>query len=194
MLCRKAAQNFGRCAVTSKNLAVYRCHKKRHDVSNAQNPCVSVNVTKSGTVELWHKRTGRGLKAIQNRCHAKSGPLDEKNRDEKKPCFWGFFMKWDREPSFFLDIYRCLKANADDWCWILFPKLSIFYFASYFLLLLFRALDIDHQSMLKHNSVFWISSIRKENFFLFTHQLHFLDCVLEKMKFIATITLKWWRE
>ncbi|MEH1777572.1 MAG: hypothetical protein V7L26_00140 [Nostoc sp.] len=127
----------------------------------------------------------------------KAAHLTKKNRDEKKPRFWGFFMKWDREllmltERLFLSMgfptpypYKLFITDAE----IYFPSF-LFFILQVFLLLFFRALNIDHQSMLKYNSVFWICSITKESFFLFTYQLHFLDCVLEKMKLIATITLK----
>ncbi|MBD2651686.1 MULTISPECIES: hypothetical protein [Nostoc] len=123
--------------------------------------------------------------------------LTKKNRNEKKPRFWGFSMKWDRQPLMLTERLLLSMGFPTPYPYKLFMTDTEIYFPSFlffilqvFLLLLFRALDIGHQSMLKYNSVFWICSIRKENFFLFTHQLHFLDCVLEKMKLIATIALK----
>ena len=33
----------------------------------------------------------------------KAAHLTKKNRDEKKPRFWGFFIKWDRQPLMFTE-------------------------------------------------------------------------------------------
>ncbi len=91
-------------ALTSKTLAVYSCHKKRHFSLKRRNPCKYAFVTKSGKVILLFLCHRTTLKPLCNACHRKSGRLSSKKIATKNPGFWGYFYL---SPDFLVELFPC---------------------------------------------------------------------------------------